>query len=98
MCQSGRFLLSDVYVAGHHGRAGSSLLESAGKCHPRINAIISCKKGNSYGHPHDTVMERFESMEIPVFRTDIQGSISVASDGENLIWSQEPCNDYTPGD
>ncbi len=98
MCQSwGRFLLSDVYVAGHHGSGSSSswnLLENAIPGY----AIISCKKGNSYGHPHDTVMERFESMEIPVFRTDIQGSISVASDGENLIWSQEPCNDYTPGD
>ena len=98
ICQSwGRFLLSDVYVAGHHGSGSStswSLLENA---IPEYT-IISCGKGNSYGHPHDTVMERLESMEIPVYRTDIQGTISVASDGENLIWSQEPCNDYTPGD
>lgn len=98
ICESwGRFLLSDVYVAGHHGSGSSSswkLLENAIPGY----VIISCGKGNSYGHPHDTVMERFETMEIPIYRTDIQGSVSVASDGQRLIWSQEPCNDYTPGD
>ena len=98
ICQSwGRFLLSDVYVAGHHGSGSSSswiLLENA---IPEYT-IISCGQGNSYGHPHDSVMERLESMEIPVYRTDIQGTITVTSDGENLFWSQEPCNDYTPGD
>ena len=98
ICESwGRFLLSDVYVAGHHGSGSSSSWKLLENAIPKY-AVISCGKGNSYGHPHDTVMERFEAMEIPVYRTDIQGSVSVASDGQRLIWSQEPCNDYTSGD
>ena len=43
-------------------------------------------------------MDKLESMNIQVYRTDKQGTITVTSDGTNLIWSVEPCNDYTPGD
>ena len=37
-------------------------------------------------------------MGIPVFRTDKQGTIIAVSDGTNISWSQEPCNDYSSGD
>ena len=37
-------------------------------------------------------------MGIPVFRTDKQGTIIAVSDGTNITWSQDPCNDYSSGD
>ena len=43
-------------------------------------------------------MDKLESMEIKVYRTDKQGTITVVSDGNTLKWSEDPCNDYTPGD
>ena len=43
-------------------------------------------------------MDKLQSMDIQVYRTDKQGTIVVTSDGTNLNWSAEPCNDYTPGD
>ena len=43
-------------------------------------------------------MGRLSDMGIPVFRTDKQGTIIAVSDGTNISWSQEPCNDYSSGD
>lgn len=92
MCKSwGRSLLSTVYVVGHHGSGSSSswtLLENAV---PEY-AVISCGRDNSYGHPHDTTLEKFSDMEIPVYRTDTQGSITILSDGDTLTWFQEGQN------
>ena len=36
-------------------------------------------------------------MDIPVFRTDDQGTVIALSDGNTISWNQEPCNDYTSG-
>ena len=43
-------------------------------------------------------MEKLEAMEIPVFRTDKQGTVTVTTDGASLTWSAEPCSDYSSGD
>ena len=97
MCsQWGSALSSTVYVAGHHGSGSSTSWDLLQNTVPEY-VVISCGEGNSYGHPHDTTMEKLEVMEIPVFRTDLQGTLSVSSDGQNLTWSQSPCNDYSPG-
>lgn len=40
-------------------------------------------------------MDKLQSMEIQVYRTDKQGTVTVTSDGKNLNWSAAPCNDYT---
>ena len=49
-------------------------------------------------HPDKDTMDKLQSMEIQVYRTDKQGTVTVTSDGKNLNWSAAPCNDYTPGD
>lgn len=97
MVRSGLPLESTVYVAGHHGSASSSSWDFLQKAVPEYT-VISCGAGNSYGHPHVETMEKLEAMEIPVFRTDIQGTITVSTDGTSLTWSAEPCNDYSSGD
>ncbi len=94
---SGLPLESTVYVAGHHGSASSTSWELLQKAVPEF-AVISCGTGNSYGHPHAETMEKLQSMEIPVFRTDLQGVLIAETDGTALQWNQDPCNDYTPGD
>ena len=43
-------------------------------------------------------MDKLESMDIQVYRTDEQGTIVAVSDGTTITWDQEPCNDYTPGE
>lgn len=87
----------DVLVPGHHGSATATSWDFLQKTVPEY-AVISCGQDNQYGHPDKDTMDKLESMDIQVYRTDKQGTITVTSDGTNLTWSTEPCNDYTPGD
>ena len=97
MCNSGIDLDCDVLVPGHHGSATATSWDFLQKTVPEY-AVISCGQDNQYGHPDKDTMDKLESMDIQVYRTDKQGTITVTSDGTNLTWSTEPCNDYTPGD
>jgi len=97
MCASGLDLDCDVLVPGHHGSATATTWDFLMKTVPEY-AVISCGEGNSYGHPHAETMEKLESMEVQVYRTDKQGWLSVVSNGVTLDWSQEPCNDYSSGE
>lgn len=97
MCQSGINLDCDILVPSHHGSATATSWEFLQETVPEY-AVISCGEGNQYGHPHKDTMDKLEAMDIQVYRTDIQGTITVVSDGKNLTWDQEPCNDYSLGD
>ncbi len=97
MCNTGIDLKCDVLIPGHHGSATATSWDFLEATLPEY-AVISCGEDNSYGHPHEETMEKLESANVEVYRTDIQGTIIVRSDGKNLTWSQEPCNDYSSGD
>ena len=86
----------DVLVPVHYLASTATSWEFLQVAVPEY-AVISCV-GNSYGHPHKDTMDKLESMGVSVYRTDRQGTIVVTSDGKELSWNQEPCNDYTPGD
>lgn len=97
MVASGIDIDCEVLSVGHHGSASSSSSIFLENTTPEY-VVISCGKGNSYGHPHEEVMELLESMEIDVFRNDVQGTVVATTDGKSITWSQEPCNDYSDGD
>lgn len=72
---SGDFDVSaEVYKSAHHGSSTSNCEEFLSAVDPDI-AIISCGVGNSYGHPHDEVMESLEDRNVTVYRTDLDGDI-----------------------
>lgn len=83
---SGADLSADVYLAGHHGSDTASSQAFMDAVSPSY-AVISCGEGNSYGHPHAEVLNRFRSMGIQVFRTDEQGSVIAESDGTGITWT-----------
>ncbi len=97
MISTGRNLDCDVLSLGHHGSSSSTTWDFLEASTPSW-AVISCGAENKYGHPSADTMGRLSSMNIPVFRTDKQGTIVALSDGENISWNQEPCNDYSSGD
>lgn len=97
MCASGLDLDATVLSLGHHGSAGSTSWEFLQETVPEY-AVISCGEDNKYGHPAADTMEKLESMEIDIFRTDKQGTIIASTDGGEIRWNTRPCNDYTPGD
>lgn len=97
MCASGMDLNCDVLVLGHHGSATSTSWDFLAQTVPTW-AVISCGANNSYGHPNAETMEKMESMDIEIFRTDLQGTIVATSSGEGITWNTQPCQDYSSGD
>lgn len=97
MCSSGIDLSCDVLVPGHHGSATATSNDFLMKTVPEF-AVISCGTDNQYGHPDKDTMDKLQSMDIQVYRTDKQGTVIATSTGTEITWNQDPCNDYSPGD
>lgn len=64
----------DVLKAGHHGSQGSSYPEFLDHIGAKI-ALVSAGENNRYKHPHQETLDRFDSRNIQVYRTDQQGAI-----------------------
>jgi len=66
---------SDLLVVGHHGSKSSSTQDFVNAVSPSL-AAISVGADNTYGHPSDVVVDRLESANARVFRTDEVGDIT----------------------
>lgn len=64
----------DVLKAGHHGSKGSSYSEFLDHIGAKI-VLVSAGENNRYKHPHQETLDRFDSRNIQVYRTDQQGAI-----------------------
>ena len=73
----------DVLKLGHHGSRTSTDEEVLRLTSPEV-AIASCGEGNSYGHPHEEVVELCDSEGILLLRTDRDGNITLHSDGAEV--------------
>ncbi|MCQ2426909.1 MAG: MBL fold metallo-hydrolase [Clostridia bacterium] len=73
----------DLMKIGHHGSSGSSSQKFIEAFAPRI-AVISCGRGNSFGHPHATVTERLKAIGCEIFRTDLNGDLRFYTDGKSI--------------
>jgi competence protein ComEC len=74
---------ADVLKVGHHGSSTSSSKEFLDKVSPKI-AVISVGKGNDYGHPHKETISELKKRNLTVYRTDIEGTIVLQSDGKSI--------------
>lgn len=74
---------ADVIKVGHHGSDSSSSLEFVRKVSPEY-AIIMVGEGNSYNHPYQSIIDRYESVDAKVLRTDLDGDIICNSDGVDV--------------
>lgn len=70
----------DVLKVAHHGSSGSSSYRFLYEAEPKI-AVISCEAGNSYGHPHEEALSRLSDCGAEIYRTDLEGSIVIFSNG-----------------
>lgn len=83
LVESGYSLRSTVLKVAHHGSSSSTGYQFLREVMPRY-AVISCGKGNSYGHPHDETLSKLRDADAQVFRTDLQGDITCVSDGKTV--------------
>lgn len=81
------FLCCDIMKLGHHGSSSSSSDTWLAAVRPRI-AIISCGKGNSYGHPNAETLNRLRKYGTDVYRTDKLGSIVFSTDGKDICYAK----------
>lgn len=70
----------DLLKVGHHGSDTSSS-EKFLKAVSPDHAVISCGKDNDYGHPHGSILSRYEKLNIPIYRTDLEGTIIFTTTG-----------------
>ena len=71
----------DLLIVGHHGSRYSTSADLLDDITPEV-AIISVGAGNSYGHPTREVLDRLVARGIRVYRTDLDGHVTVTV-GEN---------------
>ena len=76
-------LHADVLKVGHHGSKTSTTQPFLDSISPQI-ALISAGFENSFGHPHRDVLERLAREHAAVLRTDLDGLLSVRTDGDHL--------------
>lgn len=79
---------ADVIKVGHHGSDSSSSVEFVKKVSPEY-AIIMVGEGNSYNHPYQSIIDRYESVGAKVLRTDLDGNIVCDSDGKEVSCSED---------
>ena len=70
----------DLLKVAHHGSATASSRPILEVLRPRL-AAVSSGQGNRYGHPAMVTLQRLQEVEAEVWRTDRQGTLTVAFDG-----------------
>lgn len=73
----------DVLKVAHHGSGTATTDAFLDRVQPHI-AIMSAGWGNPYGHPSPRTVARLEATGAQVFRTDLDGSVTITSDGHDL--------------
>jgi competence protein ComEC len=76
LIQTSRDIKCDLLKVPHHGSNTSSSNVFLSKTRPEI-AVVTCGRGNPYGHPSDEVLARYAHIGTRVRRTDLDGAITI---------------------
>ena len=74
-------LRAKILRVGHHGSKYATAQDFVDRVKPEV-AIISCGEWNRYGHPSQVVLDRLKAVNAKLFRTDLQGEITITSRGK----------------
>ena len=74
---------TDVLKVAHHGSKTSSTAAFLDLARPTF-AVMSAGFENSYGHPNAEVLRRYQERRAGVLRTDLDGLVTIRSDGRRL--------------
>jgi competence protein ComEC len=72
-----------ILKVAHHGSRTSTSQALVDHWKPQI-ALISCGRGNRFGHPAPDVIRRLEAGGVRIYRTDRDGQITVDTDGSRV--------------
>lgn len=77
---SGADLESTVLVAPHHGSKTSSTEGLIAKTDPEA-VVISAGWNNRFHFPHQAVLKRYQTRGCRIYRTDLNGAVTITTDG-----------------
>ena len=83
--ESSSILRSTVLKVGHHGSKTSSTKELLEKVKPKI-ALIGVGENNNFGHPNSEVLNRLNSLNCKIYRTDLNGEIVLTIDKNSKVY------------
>jgi hypothetical protein len=79
----------DFLKVAHHGSRTATTQAFVSAVRPRV-AVASAGTGNPYGHPARATLERLSAAGARVYRTDRDGSVSVAFDAGGMSIRTSP--------
>ena len=82
--KNSKILESDILKVAHHGSKTSTTDEFLSRVKPKI-ALIGVGKDNMFNHPSNTTIEKLENMGIKIYRTDLNGEISIFVDNNGKV-------------
>lgn len=76
-------LKSTILKVAHHGSKSSSIEEFLEKVKPKI-ALIGVGEKNTFGHPNVGVLKRLRKNNSKIYRTDLDGEITIITNGNTI--------------
>lgn len=74
-------LKARIIKVAHHGSKYATTQDFLTRVHPEV-AIISDGAWNRYGHPAQVTLDRIKAASAKVYRTDLQGEITIKTKGK----------------
>lgn len=78
----------EILKVGHHGSTSATTPSFLARTTPAV-AVIEVGTGNTYGHPANQTLDRLGAAGSEVYRTDLDGTIAITTDGTNWAVSCE---------
>lgn len=73
-------LKTKILKVAHHGSKYATSEDMVNRVKPEV-AIVSCGEWNRYGHPSQVVLDRLRAANVKLYRTDLQGEITITTRG-----------------
>jgi competence protein ComEC len=81
LMEQGARVAARVLKVGHHGSKYASSVDFL-RAAKFKDAVISCGTDNRYGHPSQEVLDRLKAANVRIYRTDLQGEITIKTRGK----------------
>jgi competence protein ComEC len=87
-------LQAQVLKIAHHGSKYATSDDFLKRVKPQI-AIVSCGAWNRYGHPAQSVLDRLRAAGVKLYRTDLQGELTITTRGKDGDVVVKPAKETT---
>ena len=78
-------LKANILKVAHHGSKTSTTEEFLNNVDPQI-ALIGVGENNNFGHPNENILKRLENIKCKIYRTDLNGEITIKVNKNGRIW------------